>query len=44
MNSTPKEKALAEALEEERQRIKELTDKVGTLTEKNKALTQLFHI
>lgn len=39
MNSTPKEKALAEALEEERQRIKELTDKVGTLTEKNKALS-----
>ena len=39
MNSTPKEKALAEALEEERQRIKELTDKVGTLTEENKALS-----
>ncbi len=39
MNSTPKEKALAEALEEERLRIKELTDKVGTLTEENKALS-----
>lgn len=39
MNSIPKEKALAEALEEKEQRIKELTDKVGTLTEKNKALS-----
>ena len=39
MNSTPKEKALAEALEEERQRIKELTDNVGTLKEENKALS-----
>ena len=39
MNSTPKEKALAEALEEEKQRIKELTGKVDTLTKENKTLS-----
>ena len=38
MNSIPKEKALAEALEEKEQRIKELTDKVNTLTEENKTV------
>ena len=39
MNSIPKEKALAEALEEKEQRIKELTGKVNTLTKENKTLS-----
>ncbi len=39
MNSIPKEKALAEALEEKELRIKELTGKVNTLTKENKTLS-----
>ena len=38
MNSTTTEKLLAEALEEKEQHIKELTDKVNTLTGENKTL------
>ena len=39
MNSIPKEKLLAEALEEKEQRIEELTGKVNTLTKENKTLS-----
>jgi hypothetical protein len=39
MNTKTTEKVLAEALEEKEQRIKELTDNVGTLKEENKALS-----